>query len=73
MGEFRALIAEGAQGSLIDPEAAEDLLHEAEEVSKKADEGEFDKVAETLAKLREKIAERLRDDRIDPGFAGRLG
>ncbi len=46
--------------------------NDAEELAKKADEGEFHKLPEIVAKLREKIDERERDRRIDPAFATQL-
>lgn len=60
------------QRGLIDEDTAKDLLHEAEELAKKADEGEFHTLPEIVAKLREKIDERERDRRIDPAFATQL-
>ncbi len=64
--------SQGLQQGLIDGDAAEDLLKEVEDIAESAGEGDFGKAEEKLRELRQKIGERQRDGRIDPGFAGQL-
>jgi hypothetical protein len=66
---LRQVILAGEQQGTIDP-AAEDLLHQAEDVVRAVDEGHGDQVGKKLEELGRKVDELVREGKIQPVGGG---